>query len=69
MGVGGWLVFVNIKDWQGQSMNACWLANIRKSNDNYNIYGRIFTKKNKGCSYFYNLLNVNAKSDGWVNAD
>ena len=25
-------------------MNACWLAKIRKSNNNYNIYGRIFTK-------------------------
>ena len=61
--------FVDFYSDKRLGMNACWLAKIRKSNNNYNIYGRIFTKKNKGCSYFYNLLNVNAKSDGWVNAD
>ena len=32
----------------------------------FNLYGRIVTKKAKGCSYFYELLNANAKSDGWT---
>ena len=32
----------------------------------YNIYGRLVTKKKKGCSTYYALLNVNAKKDGWV---
>ena len=32
----------------------------------FNIYGRIVAKKAKGCSYFYELLCANAKTDGWV---
>ena len=35
-------------------------------NENYNIYGRIVTKRKKGCSYYYSLLNAHAKGDGWV---
>ena len=34
--------------------------------ESYNIYGRLVTKRKKGCSHFYSLLNVNAKRDGWV---
>ena len=33
---------------------------------NFNIYGRLITKRKKGCSYYYSLLNANAKKDGWV---
>ena len=32
----------------------------------YNIYGRLVTKRKKGCSHFYSLLNVNTKRDGCV---
>ena len=32
----------------------------------FNLYGRIVTKKAKGCSYFYELLCANNKADGWV---
>ena len=35
-------------------------------NGDYNIYGRLVTKRKKGCSFFYSLLNTHAKSDGWV---
>ena len=33
---------------------------------NFNIYGRLITKRKKGCSYYYSLLNANGKKDGWV---
>ena len=33
---------------------------------NFNIYGRLITKRKRGCSYYYSLLNANAKKDGWV---
>ena len=32
----------------------------------YNIYGRIVTKRKKGSSFFYSLLNTHAKRDGWA---
>ena len=32
----------------------------------YNIYGRLVTKRKKGCAFYYSLLNTHAKSDGWV---
>ena len=48
-------------------MDGGWLAKIRRTINHYNIYGRIVTKKSKGCSHFYDLLNLNAKKDGWVN--
>ena len=35
-------------------------------NGEYNIYGRLVTKRKKGCSFYYSLLNAHAKSDGWV---
>ena len=31
----------------------------------YNIYGHIVTKRKKGSSYFYSLLNVHTKNDRW----
>ena len=40
--------------------------NIQHRNLTYNIYGRIVTKKKKGCNFFYSLLNAHAKSDGWT---
>ena len=32
----------------------------------FNLYVGIVTKKGRGCSYFYELLCANTKSDGWV---
>merc|ERR1711891_129781 len=40
--------------------------NIRHMNVTYNIYGRLVTKRKKGCNFFYSLLNAHAKSDGWT---
>ena len=36
------------------------------TNEGYNIYGRLVTKRKKGCAYYYALLNTHAKADGWV---
>ena len=38
---------------------------IRHMNEDYNVYGRLVTKRKKGCSFFYSLLNAHAKADGW----
>ena len=35
-------------------------------NEGYSVYGRLVTKRKKGCSFFYSLLNAHAKTDGWV---
>ena len=32
----------------------------------HNIYGRIVTKRKKGSSFFYSLLNTHARRDGWA---
>ena len=38
-----------------------------KSTDNgYNIYGRLVTRRKKGCAYYYTMLNTHAKTDGWT---
>ena len=29
------------------------------------IYGRLITKRKKGCSHYYSLLKVNDKRNGW----
>ena len=50
----------------GRGLEGGWLAKIRKSLELYNLYGRMITKKPKGCSYYYNILNANTKKDGWV---
>ena len=34
--------------------------------EDYNVYGRLVTKRKKGCSFFYSLLNAHAKADGWT---
>ena len=48
----------------GQGLESGWLTKVRETL--YNIYGRIITKKPKGCSYYYNLLNANSKKmAGW----
>ena len=46
--------------------NNCRLVRSNEYGRGYNIYGRLVTKKKKGCSIYYALLNVNAKRDGWV---
>ena len=43
----------------GRNRNEC-------GNRGYNVYGRLVTKRKKGCSYFYSLLNTHSKTDGWV---
>ena len=47
-------------------MNCGWLGKITQKIGTVNLYGRMVTKKAKGCSFFYDLLSVNAKSDGWI---
>ena len=39
---------------------------MRQKIGTFNLYGRIVTKKAKGCLFFYELLNANTKTDGWV---
>ena len=46
--------------------NSCKLGITNRNTEGYNIYGRLITKRKKGCSHYYSLLNVNAKRDGWV---
>ena len=36
-------------------------------NGEYNVYGRFVTKRKKGCSYYYSLLNTHSRMDSWVN--
>ena len=59
--------FVEMYSSKGQGMDGGWLAKIRRTIHHYNIYGRFEAKKSKGCSYLYDLLNMNAKNYGWVN--
>ena len=49
-----------------RGLNGGWLAKIRQKIRTFNLYGRIITKKARGCSYFYELLTANAKSDRWT---
>ena len=39
---------------------------IQNMNVTYNIYGRLVTKRKKGCNFFYSLLNAHARADGWA---
>ena len=39
---------------------------MRQIIGNFNLYGRIVTRRARGCSFYYKLLNANAKNDGWV---
>ena len=45
-----------------------WLKKTRETLEIYNVYGRIVTKKPKGCSYYYELLSAHSKKDGWDQA-
>ena len=45
--------------------NSVHWGGIRHMNEAYNVYGRLVTKRKKGCSFFYSLLNAHAKTDGW----
>ena len=47
-------------------MEGSWLEKVRKTIHVYNLYVRIIIKNPKGCTYYYELLNINAKADGWV---
>ena len=52
---------------EGQGLESGGFTKTRRIIHLYNLYGRIITKKNKGCSYYYELLNLNTKTDGWSN--
>ena len=43
-----------------------WLTKMRQSLELYNLYGRIVTKKAKGCSFYNEVLNANSKQNGWI---
>ena len=45
--------------------NTCKPCVSNLSSGEFNVYGRIVTKRKKGCSHFYALLNTHAKRDGW----
>ena len=49
-----------------RGLEGSWLVKMRQKIGTFNLYGRIVTKKAKGCSFFYELLSANAKKDGWV---
>ena len=49
----------------GNDYSEC-IRNITPGIGVYNIYGRIVHKRAKGCSYFYELLSINEKKDGWA---
>ena len=59
--------FVEVYSGGRLGVNGSRLARSNEYRGDYNTYGMIVTKKKKGCSYYYTLLNMNAKRDGWVN--
>ena len=58
--------FVEVYSGGRLGANGSKLARSSEYRGDYNIYGRLVTKKKKGCSTYYAILNVNAKKDGWV---
>ena len=58
--------FVEVYSGGRLGANGSRLARSNEYGGGYNIYGTIITKKKKGCSNYYTLLNVNAKRDGLV---
>ena len=50
----------------GWGLEGDWLTKTRESLELYNLYGRMITKKPKGCSYYYDILNASTKKDRWV---
>ena len=51
----------------GRTREGC-LRVIGAEIGNFNAYGRIVHKKERGCSTFYKLLNYEDKKGGWDNA-
>ena len=49
-----------------KGLNDGWLGKVRQKIGTVNLYGKMVTKKAKGYSFFYKLLNAKAKSDGWI---
>ena len=43
------------------------MVGIKSKISNYDIYGRLVFNRAKGCSYFYKVLCVNDKNNGWEN--
>ena len=58
--------FVEIYSGGRLGANSCKLGMTNRNTEGYNIYGRLITKRKKGCSHYYSLLNIDAKRDGWV---
>ena len=46
--------------------NRCRPGVSKNTDGSFNIFGCLVTKRKRGCSYFYGLLNVHAKKDGWT---
>merc|ERR1711888_560015 len=58
--------FIDIYSGGRLGANSAKLGVTNDSAGAYNVYGRLITKRKKGCSHYYGLLNVNSKRDGWV---
>ena len=58
--------FIDSSFGEKRGLEGGWLGKFRLKMGTFNLYGRIVTKKIKGCSYYYELLCANFKSDGWV---
>ena len=54
---------------EGRGLEGGWLEKTRQTVGVYNLYGRRATKKPRGCSFYYELLNINTKTDGWVSVN
>ena len=58
--------FLELSLGEERGLEGGWLNKIRQKIGTFNLYGRIVTKKAKGCSFYHELLSANAKKDGWV---
>ena len=47
-------------------MNRSEVTTNCSESEGYNIYRHIVTKRKKGSSFFYSMLNTHTKRDGWV---
>ena len=61
--------FIDSMFGDGRGLDSGWLEKFRMKMDTLNLYGRIVTKKSKGCSYFYGLLCIKHKADGWTSPE
>ena len=48
----------------GRGLEGGWLTKTRRTINLYNVYGIMITKNNKGCSHYYELININSNTAG-----